>query len=91
VPIILPDLKSRLTSGATYQVHRLSDEQKINALQLRASKRGLQLTKTVGQFLLTRCSRDMPLLFSTLQKLDKASLAEKRRLTIPFVKKVLAL
>ena len=87
----LPDLKSRLASGITYQIHRLSDEQKIQALQLRAQQRGLQLAKTVGQFLLSRCSRDMVELFSILEKLDQASLAEQRRLTIPFVKQVLAL
>jgi len=91
LPIVLPDLKSRLASGVTYQLHRLNDEQKINALQLRATQRGLQLAKTVGQFLLSRCSRNMTELFSTLEKLDKASLAEQRRLTIPFVKQVLAL
>ncbi len=89
--VILPDLKSRLTSGVIYQVHRLSDEQKINALQLRASQRGLQLAKAVAQFLLSRCSRNMRELFSMLEKLDRASLAEQRRLTIPFVKQVLAL
>lgn len=91
LPITLPDLKSRLASGVTYQLHRLSDEQKIKALQLRAAQRGLQLAKSVGQFLLSRCSRDMSELFLTLEELDKASLAEQRRLTIPFVKQVLLL
>ncbi len=87
--IHLLDLKSRLASGVTYQLHRLDDEQKISALQLRAEQRGIKLTKTVGQFLLSRCSRNMSELFNTLEKLDRASLAEQRRLTIPFIKEIL--
>lgn len=91
LPLALPDLKSRLNWGVTYQLHRLTDEQKIKVLQLRASVRGLQLTETVSQFLVNHCSRDMTKLYAILEKLDQASLAEQRRLTIPFVKHVLAL
>ncbi len=85
----LPDLKSRLAWGVIYQLHRLTDEQKTDALQLHAHQRGLELPKSVGHFLLSRCSRNMSELFELLEKLDKASLAEQRRLTIPFVKQVL--
>lgn len=89
IQIHLPDLKSRLTSGVTYQLHKLNDDQKLFALTLRAKVRGLSLSKTVGQFLLSRCSRDMNELFQTLETLDHASLAEQRRLTIPFIKQTL--
>lgn len=91
LPLKLPDLKSRLAWGTTYQLHRLSDEQKLQALMLRAKGRGLTLNPTVGQFLLSRCPRDMNELFRTLEVLDAASLAEQRRLTIPFIKQVLSL
>lgn len=90
-PLQLADLKSRLTWGVTYQLQPLSDEQKLNALALRAKFRGLVLNKTVGKFLLSRCSRNMIELFHTLELLDKASLIDQRRLTIPFVKQVLNL
>ncbi len=85
----LADLKSRLSWGVVYQLHELSDDQKLAALQLRAKGRGLQLSDSVGQFLLSRCSRNMAELFQVLDTLDRASLAEQRRLTIPFVKHVL--
>jgi len=91
LPLSLPDLKSRLNWGVTYQLHRLTDEQKVVVLQLRAQLRGLELNKTVGQFLLSHCSRDMTELQSILEKLDRASLVEQHRLTIPFVKHVLDL
>lgn len=91
LPMMLPDLKSRLAWGVVYQLHRLTDVQKIEALQLRANQRGLELTKSVGQFLLSRCSRNMAELCAHLEQLDKASLMKQRRLTIPFVKQVLGL
>lgn len=91
IPLQLADLKSRLSWGVTYHLKSLSDEQKLQALILRAECRGLYLNKTVSQFLLSRCSRHMTELFHTLEILDKASLAEQRKLTVPFVKEVLGL
>lgn len=85
----LADLKSRLSSGLTYQLHLMTDEQKLEALQLRAQCRGLELNRVVAQFLLSHCPRNMQKLFEILEKLDQASLAEQRRLTIPFVKQIL--
>jgi DnaA-homolog protein len=89
IKLSLPDLKSRLSWGVTYQIHALQDNQKCDALALRAECRGLFLNKTVGQFLLNHCPRNMSELFHTLEILDKASLMEQRRLTIPFVKEIL--
>ena len=91
LPFQLADLKSRLAWGITYQIHPLQDEQLLAALQLRAQQRGLELSSEVGAFLIRRCVRSMPDLYALLDKLDKASLAAQRRLTIPFIKSVLCL
>jgi DnaA family protein len=85
----LPDLKSRLLSGITFQIHELSDEQKLQALQLRAESLGLELSQQTALFLLNRSERDMHTLFATLRKLDKIALTAKRRLTIQFIKQAL--
>ncbi len=85
----LPDLASRLAWGVVFQVHILSDEDKLAALAMRAKLRGLVLSDEVGQFLLRRCPRSMSELFAILDTLDKASLQAQRKLTIPFVKSVL--
>ena len=89
--IALEDLRSRLQWGITYQVHNLSDDEKQQALQLRARARGLELNDEVAQYIIQRLPRDTNELFWQLQRLDHASLAELRKLTIPFVKKVLAI
>lgn len=91
LPVALPDLRSRLMWGVTCQVQGLSDEDKQRALRQRARARGLELSDEVAHYILQRVPRDMNELFCYLQRLDHASLAEQRKLTIPFVKKVLSL
>lgn len=86
----LADLRSRLSWGLVFQVIGLiSDAEKIKALQIRARDRGFELSDALGRFLLHRYPRDMTALFQLLDKLDQASLAAKRKLTIPFIKHVL--
>lgn len=89
--IELPDLRSRLNSGVSFQIQQLDDQEKQAALQERAQRRGLELTDDVAKFILQRAPRNMNELFVNLSALDDASLAEQRKLTIPFVKQVLKL
>ncbi|AAZ28050.1 MULTISPECIES: DnaA regulatory inactivator Hda [Colwellia] len=89
--ISLPDLVSRLTWGLTEQVKPVDDEEKVIALQYRATQRGLFLSDEVVKFLLNRLSRDMGSLINSLDVLDKASIQEQRKITIPFIKEVLTL
>lgn len=87
--LTLPDLVSRLGAGPVFQLHELDDEGRVLALTLRASQRGLDMPAEVGQFLLKHLPRDMRTLYAALEVLDRASLAQQRRLTVPFVKSVL--
>ena len=86
MPVSLADLQSRLGWGPVFHLQELNDENKIEALRLRANARGFELAEDVGLFLLRRSARDMPSLFALLDKLDEASLAQHRKLTIPFVR-----
>ena len=89
INIQLPDLVSRLSWGIVYQMHSLSDDDKLAALKMRAHQRGISLSDDVGKYILTHCPRHMGTLFAALDALDKASLAAQRRLTVPFVKEIL--
>ncbi len=86
----LADLVSRLQSGPVFQVSVLSDELKLEALQLRARQRGLVLEQEPAKYLLNRFPRDLNALFEVLDKLDQASLIKQRRITIPFIREVFA-
>ena len=87
----LPDLASRLDWGQIYKLQPLSDEDKLQALQLRARLRGFEMPEDVCRFLLKRLDREMRSLFMTLDQLDHASITAQRKLTIPFVKEILKL
>jgi DnaA family protein len=82
----LKDLTSRLNSGLLLNLTRLNDENTRQALQARANKLGLELNQDVAHFILTRFPRDLNSLWCLIDKLDNASLAAQRKLTIPFVK-----
>ncbi|WP_420824459.1 DnaA regulatory inactivator Hda [Sulfurivermis fontis] len=88
--IQLADLRSRLAWGPVFQLQPLDDAGKLAALQLRARARGMDLSEEVGTYLLRRCPRDMQALFELLERLDQASLAAQRRLTIPFVRELIS-
>ena len=86
--LTMPDLMTRFGSGLVYHIQPLSDNNKIEAMQLHASQRGFELASEVGKYVLQRYPRDTHALFSLLDKLDKASLATQRRITIPFIQKM---
>jgi len=85
----LADLKSRLSWGLTYHLHPLDDREKIAVLKYRAEQRGFDLSNDVAAYLLNRATRDLSELVELLDQLDYATLAEQRKLTIPFIKKFL--
>lgn len=87
----IADLISRFSSGLLYPLHSLSDEQQFEAIKMRARYRGLSISDDAVRFLLRRSSRDATELFNTLDQIDKASLIEKRRITIPFLQTILDL
>lgn len=89
LPILLPDLLSRLQSGLLYQLVELDDEDKLLALQLRAKKRGLDMPDSVGEFILLRAERNLSTLMQILDELDHRSLQQQRKLTVPLVKETL--
>ncbi len=89
LPISLADLRTRLAWGLALRLKPLSDEEKLEAIRLRARHLGLELSPQVGRFLLARYPRDLPSLWRLLEQLDRATLAAKRRLTIPFLKQYL--
>lgn len=91
LPIQLADLRSRLAGSVIYGIKPLQEEEKIQGLLLCAKERGLELSEEVLKFLLIHHSRGMADLCLALEKLDRASLAYKKRLTLPFVKNILQL
>ncbi len=86
-----PELRTRLDWGGSCPLGRLTDPERQAALKGHARVRGLELREEVARFLLRRYSRNMHRLVAAMERLDRAALAEGRRLTVPFVKAQLGL
>lgn len=93
-PAVLPvreDLRTRMCWGLIYQVHELSDEEKIAALSQAATTRGLAVSPGVLPYLITHFQRDMRSLSAMLDALDRYSLETKRPITLPLLRNLLQL
>jgi len=83
------DLRTRLGWGLIYQVHGLSDDEKIAALLQATLARGMEVPVGVITYMLTHYRRDMPSLSRMLDALDRHSLATKRAITLPLLRELL--
>jgi DnaA family protein len=86
----LPDLQSRFAAALLLPLQPLDDAGQRAALQLRARARGLELPDETAAFLQRRFRRELPVLCDLLDALDEAALQAQRRLTVPFIRQVLA-
>ena len=87
---VLPDLASRAAGAVVYRLEPLQDDDQIAALIGHARARGLELDRAAAEYLQHRVARDMSGLTEWLERLDRASLVAQRRLTIPFIRELLA-
>ena len=87
--VTLPDLSSRLKSGLLLNLVSLIDQEKEALLRDLAVQKGLRLEGEVSSYIIKRSGRNLSELVSVLDTLDQASLVENRKLTVPFVKKIL--
>lgn len=83
------DLRTRIGQCLIYQVHPLDDDTRMTILQTLAQRRGLTLPDDVTVFLLRHGQRDLPHLVSVLEALDRASLEQKRPITLPLLRHLL--
>lgn len=91
LPMQLADLASRLTWGPCYHLFPLNDDERLDLLISSAERRGMTMSVEIATFLLQRTPRDIHFLTLLIERLDQASLAAQRRLTIPFVREILKL
>jgi DnaA-homolog protein len=88
-PAVLPvreDLRTRMGWGLVYQIHGLTDDEKLATLTQMAEARGLILSPGVLPYLLSHFQRDMVSLSSMLDSLDQYSLETKRPITLPLLR-----
>jgi DnaA family protein len=82
----LPDLRSRLGACTQFALKPLDDDERRAVLKAQANSRGIELDDTVLDWLFARYARDLGALLDLLDRLDVASLAAQRRITVPFLR-----
>lgn len=83
------DLVTRLGWGLVYQVHELTEEEKMQAMKHHAAECGFNLSQEICHYLLRHGRRDLPSLMMTLDALDRYSLTNQRPITIPLLRELL--
>lgn len=86
----LPDLASRFAAATLLPLRPLDESEQRQALRLRARARGLELPEETALYLQRRFRRDLATLYELLDAIDEAALQAQRRLTVPFIRQVLA-
>jgi DnaA family protein len=87
--LVLPDLRSRLGACTQFALKPLDDAERRDVLKAQAALRGIELDEGVLDWLFARHTRDLGALLDLLDRLDQASLAAQRRVTIPFLRELL--
>jgi DnaA family protein len=87
--LTLPDLRSRLGACTQFALKPLDDDERRAVLKAQATARGIQLDDSVLDWLFSRYARDLGALLELLDRLDQASLAAQRRITVPFLRNFL--
>ncbi len=85
----LPDLVSRLSSCTQMTLKPLSDDARREAVRQRAGARGIELDDAVIDYLFDHAPRDLGSLAALIERIDRESLAAKRRITVPFLRKLI--
>ena len=88
---VMKDLKTRLGLATIFQLQPLDDELTMLVLNNQMIDRNLSIDSKVYEYLFKYYSRDVKVLLTAIDDLDKASLQAKQSITIPFVRKTLHL
>jgi len=81
-----PDLRTRISQCLVLNLKELEDEEKKDVLLKRSYFMGINLKLEIIDYLLKNYNRNMHELIKLIEKIDKESIIQKKRITIPFIK-----
>lgn len=88
-PVVLADLKSRLLGAGFVETDALDDLSKQRLLQEKAARQGFEVTDEVARYILLRADRSPQGLIELLARIERETLRQQRRVTVPLVREVL--
>ncbi len=90
IAFTLPDLTSRLAAINSIRINKPDNELFYQLFARNFSARQLKIGDDVISYLSSRVERDFGAAMETVDKIDRLSLEQKRNITVPLVKKILA-
>lgn len=87
---LMPELASRLSWGIVFSLEPLGDDDLVAAMERAAHERGLSMSPDVPAYLLRHTRRDIASLKTIIARLDRLSLQQKRPITLPMLRSLLA-
>ncbi len=88
---VMKDIKTRLSLAAVFKLQELNDKQIMSVIDKQMNDKNLSIDSKVYEYLFKNYSRELKLLLSTMDDLDKVSLQAKKPISIPFVRNYLGL
>ncbi len=80
------DMRTRLASGQIWKLQSLTDEERLEAVQLRVRSRGIKLPEATARFLMRRVRRNPSDVFNLVDRLAALAASRSKQLTVPFVR-----
>ena len=80
------DLRTRISQCLVLNLKELEDEEKKDVLLKRSYFMGINLKFEIIDYLVKNYNRNMHELIKLIEKIDKESIIQKKRITIPFIK-----
>ncbi len=87
--LALPDLSSRLLASESVKINPADDELLRAVIKKQFSDRQIDLPKKVADYVIKHADRSFSSIRKLVGEIDKMSLSEKKKITIPMVKRVL--
>lgn len=91
LPFALPDLTSRLRGLQIASINPPDDALIAGVMRKQFADRQLLVDDEVITYLVTHTERTLESVKLLVEKLDRNALSEKRRITVPFVRKILSI
>ena len=79
-------MRTRLASGQIWKLKPLTDEERLEAVQLRVRSRGIKLPEATARFLMRRVRRNPSDVFILVDQLAALAASRSKQLTVPFVR-----
>ena len=89
--MVTKELSNAMMVASTITLSQLTEQEElVEALKKRSVRTGFDFRLEVGNYLVKQFSNDLSELIAVLQIIENASIIQKRKITLPFVKSVLS-